>query len=183
MPNNQKPNASLWGTRLNVAAGAGRFLSKGYRATIIAAVNALFNVRVLVKTADTSGVNGGKFADVQITERGMLVTLPAVAGGGGSALELTDGTTDLTGVSKITVSGMTVGGTSAAATLTVGAVAMNFKGLWNSGSTYGNGDVVVIQTGVSAGTYISTIAGNTNNPSTGTGWMQIAPGPIVGNWV
>lgn len=37
----------------------------------------------------------------------------------GSSLELTDGTHDLTGVSKITVSGATVGGTSAAATLTI----------------------------------------------------------------
>lgn len=37
----------------------------------------------------------------------------------GTSLELTDGTTDLTGVTKITVSGGTVGGTSAAATLSV----------------------------------------------------------------
>jgi hypothetical protein len=37
----------------------------------------------------------------------------------GTSLELTDGTTDLTTVSKITVTGATVGGTPAAATLTI----------------------------------------------------------------
>ncbi|CAM5998659.1 unnamed protein product [Sphagnum balticum] len=38
---------------------------------------------------------------------------------GGASLQLTDGTTDLTGVTKITVSGATVGGTANNATLTI----------------------------------------------------------------
>jgi hypothetical protein len=42
-----------------------------------------------------------------------------IKGAPGTSLELTDGTTDVTGVSKITVAGAVVGGTSAAATLTI----------------------------------------------------------------
>jgi hypothetical protein len=48
---------------------------------------------------------------------------------GGGSLELTDGTHDLTAVTKITVTGATVGGTSSAATLTVsGGSAVAYPG-------------------------------------------------------
>lgn len=46
------------------------------------------------------------------------ISQDATGGGGSGSLELTDGTTDLTSVTKITVSGLVVGGSSAAATLT-----------------------------------------------------------------
>jgi hypothetical protein len=63
-----------------------------------------------------------------------------------------------------------------------GSGGMNFRGLWVSTTTYNLNDVVVIQTGASQGTYVSLIASNTNDPATGTGWMQIASGNLVGAW-
>ena len=59
---------------------------------------------------------------------------------------------------------------------------MNFRGYWVDTTQYALNDVVVIQAGVSAGLYISLIAANANDPATGTGWMQIAPGNMVGSW-
>jgi len=78
---------------------------------------------------ETSGASPGvldvgkiKFVGATVTEESggvAVVTIDATTGGGGGgSLELTDGTHDLTGVTKITVSGMTVGGTAGAATLT-----------------------------------------------------------------
>ena len=59
---------------------------------------------------------------------------------------------------------------------------MTFRGLWVVTTTYNLNDVVVIQTGISAGPYISLLASNTYNPAAGTGWMQLAPGNLVGAW-
>lgn len=67
------------------------------------------------------GVTKIKFLGSTVTDEGggvVLVTADSVSGGGGS-LELTDGSHDLTGVTKITVSGAVVGGTAGAATLTI----------------------------------------------------------------
>jgi hypothetical protein len=55
------------------------------------------------------------------------------------------------------------------------------RGLWAAG-TYSLNDLVVVQSGAAAGTYLSTIGSNTNDPATGVGWLQIAPGNTVGNW-
>lgn len=66
------------------------------------------------------GVTKIKFSGASVTDLGggvIEVTIDSVTGGAGS-LELTDGTHDLTGVTKVTVSGATVGGTAGAATLT-----------------------------------------------------------------
>jgi hypothetical protein len=72
--------------------------------------------------------------------------------------------------------------TSAWAQLSGGGGGMNFRGYWVSTTNYALSDVVVLQSGVSAGLYISLIAANSNNPATGTGWMQLAPGNLVGSW-
>ncbi len=61
-------------------------------------------------------------------------------------------------------------------------IGINFRGYWVSTTTYNLNDLVVVQSGVSAGAWISLIASNTNNPATGNGWMQIAPGNQVGSW-
>jgi hypothetical protein len=72
--------------------------------------------------------------------------------------------------------------TSAWAQVSGGGGGMNFRGYWVDTTHYALNDVVVIQAGVSAGLYISLIAANANDPATGTGWMQIAPGNMVGSW-
>jgi hypothetical protein len=58
---------------------------------------------------------------------------------------------------------------------------MVYRGVWSVG-TYAENDVVIIQSGAAAGTYISMTGGNTNDPATGVNWIQIAPGNTVGNW-
>lgn len=58
----------------------------------------------------------------------------------------------------------------------------SFRGLYVSGTTYNSQDEVVVQSGPAQGTYISVIDNNNNDPSTGVGWMQIAPGNTVGMW-
>lgn len=58
---------------------------------------------------------------------------------------------------------------------------MVFRGVWAAGS-YDESDVVVIQSGAAAGTYVSMTGANTNNPATGVNWLQISPGNTVGNW-
>lgn len=63
-----------------------------------------------------------------------------------------------------------------------GGGGMNYRGYWLNTSTYAVNDVVVIQSGISAGLYISLIASNTNNPAGGTGWQQLAGGNSVGAW-
>jgi len=67
-----------------------------------------------------------------------------------------------------------------------------FKGLWNSDTSYQSGDIVIVQSGVACGVYISTVTPNynqspkeisgTNWPDTGNGWMQLSAGPINGQW-
>src|ERR1700730_6573882 len=68
---------------------------------------------------------GGK-GPPQLINLQTLASQVAIAGGGssggvtpGSGIELTDGTHDLTGVAKITVTGATVGGSSPNATLKI----------------------------------------------------------------
>lgn len=78
---------------------------------------------------ETSGASPGvldvakiKFIGATVTEESggvAVVTVDPSTGGGGGSLELTDGVHDLTGVTKITVSGATVGGSSPNATLTI----------------------------------------------------------------
>lgn len=64
-----------------------------------------------------------------------------------------------------------------------GGGGLNPRGIWNSGTTYATNDLVIVQSGVAAGTYYSTIDENMNDPATGIGWMQIAPGSTVGKWI
>ena len=53
---------------------------------------------------------------------------------------------------------------------------MNYRGEWTSApvTPYAIDDVVVMPPGASAGTYISVLATNTNNPATGIGWVQLS---------
>jgi len=59
---------------------------------------------------------------------------------------------------------------------------LNARGLWVAGTVYSAFDLVVVQSGPALGTYYSTIDGNANDPATGIGWLQIAPGNTVGEW-
>jgi hypothetical protein len=85
--------------------------------------------------------------------------------------------------SGITLTADGVGGVTIAASGGTGN--MNFRGVWTSAPStpYMMQDVVVIQSGVSAGTYISVADNNTANPATGIQWVQIAPGNAVGSWL
>ena len=65
---------------------------------------------------------------------------------------------------------------------TVISSALSFRGYYDSSVTYSTNSMVVIQSGVSAGTYISVIDSNTYNPAAGYGWIQIAPGNTAGAW-
>jgi hypothetical protein len=56
------------------------------------------------------------------------------------------------------------------------------RGLYIDGNNYSTNEMVIIQSGVAAGTYYSTIDNNINNPITGIGWLQISDGNLVGNW-
>lgn len=64
-----------------------------------------------------------------------------------------------------------------------GSASNYFRGAWTAGVPYATNDMVVVQSGVAAGTYVSTIDNNLNDPATGQGWVQIAPGQQVGKWV
>lgn len=68
---------------------------------------------------------------------------------------------------------------------TGGGSGMAFRGIWDEepDSPYMSQDVVVIQEGVSMGTYVSVQDDNENDPTTGIGWVQIAPGNTMGAWV
>ena|ERR1017187_6521137 len=59
---------------------------------------------------------------------------------------------------------------------------LNYRGLWTSGTTYNENDLVLVQTGTAAGGYISTIDSNNNDPATGIGWMQWPQTQSVGSW-
>lgn len=146
-------------------------LSKLYRSVVVAIANAVSNFALRVDNGDGSMTD----ADVKLTEMGMVVTIPPLnIPASTSSLELTDGSTDLTGVTKITTSGLTVGGTPSAATLTVSALNLNYRGVWSGASTYSVGDCVSLGSGTSAGFYLSTINSNTNSPDSGIGWVQFS---------
>ncbi len=55
--------------------------------------------------------------------------------------------------------------------------------VWSADNTYNQQDMVIIQDGASAGTYISSIDNNANDPASGIGWTQIASGQYSGQWV
>ena len=59
---------------------------------------------------------------------------------------------------------------------------LNYRGLWTSTVTYAVNDMVSIQTGIASGMYISMIANNSNDPSTGIGWQQFPQTQTVGAW-
>ena len=66
-----------------------------------------------------------------------------------------------------------------------GGGGMQWRGVWSPAPVipYSVQDVVIVQTGVNAGTYVSVLADNPNDPATGIGWVQIAPGNnTIGNW-
>lgn len=58
-----------------------------------------------------------------------------------------------------------------------------WRKVWSAGTTYNFQDVVIVESGISAGTYISDIDDNNNDPATGVGWSQIAFGDAAGQWV
>jgi hypothetical protein len=62
--------------------------------------------------------------------------------------------------------------------------ATNFRGVWTANPTapYMANQEVVIQAGPAKGTYVSVIDNNANDPATGIGWVQTAPGNTVGAW-
>lgn len=62
------------------------------------------------------------------------------------------------------------------------SVSSSFTGVYVPGQIYQAFEEVVIQSGPAAGTYVSTIDNNINDPSTGIGWMQTAPGNTAGSW-
>lgn len=83
--------------------------------------------KVTVGTTSSQNIDTATTYDLTTQGMGIVVRSNNVSwyivatvgvGGGGGSLEVTDGTTDLTGVTKITVSNMTVGGTAGASTLT-----------------------------------------------------------------
>jgi|ERR1035437_272207 hypothetical protein len=63
-----------------------------------------------------------------------------------------------------------------------GSTGLNYRGLFSSGTTYNENDLVLVQTGVAAGGYISTIDSNNNDPATGIGWVQWPQTQSVGSW-
>lgn len=83
-----------------------------------------------------------------------LVLFSSSGGGGGSGIEFTDGTHDLTGVTKITVSGATVGGTSPNATLSISGGGLEIT------------DGVTDLTGVSKITFSGAVVGGTSPNAT-----------------
>lgn len=101
----------------------------------------LFNPNIIV-LGDAGNGNAKKvlhYADVAMGPLGWTATidLSKLGLGGGGSLELTDGTTDLTGVAKITVTGAVVGGTSPNATLLISAgAAQGFVLISDAGDYY-----------------------------------------------
>jgi hypothetical protein len=137
-------------------------------------------------------VEVGNTAEFRLTDNNLLITIPrSAAGGSGSDITLqTNGVNNtvqtllnLIAGSGITLTADGAGGVTIAASGGIGN--MNFRGVWTSAPStpYMMQDVVVIQSGVSAGTYISVADNNTANPATGIQWVQIAPGNAVGSWL
>lgn len=61
---------------------------------------------------------------------------------------------------------------------------MNWRGEYTQSpaSAYQIYDVVKITTGTAAGVYIAVVASPDDDPDTGIGWVQIAPGNSSGDW-
>jgi len=96
--------------------------------------------------------------------RGIIDRLENIGGG---SLEVTDGSNTVTGVTQITFSGGTVGGTSPDATVTI----------TGSGVTSFTGDGTIFNNSGSTGAVTATL---TNTP-TGTGAVVLATGPTLSN--
>ena len=107
--------------------GPGTWIGKIWRNKICDILNAFLTQSFMcIISSDDGSPSQIINADVQISPGSCVTTLDLSGvlsgGGGGSSLELTDGTTDLTAVSKITVTGAVVGGTAAAATLAIAGI-------------------------------------------------------------
>ena len=64
-----------------------------------------------------------------------------------------------------------------------GSGGLNYRGLWSSSVTYSENDLVLVQTGVGAGGYISMANSNTADPTTGAPyWVQWPQTQSVGSW-
>lgn len=63
-------------------------------------------------------------------------------------------------------------------------VVSGYRGQWTSSppSPYMEFDFVIVLQGAAAGTYLSVTDNNSNDPATGIGWVQIAPGDAFGRW-
>jgi len=151
-------------------------LSRSIANVVLDMVEAILNLQVTVPVSDGTNTLNSLAAKIDISEKGAVITMPPQqqvgTGGGGGSLELTDGTTDLTGVTKITVSGATVGGTSAAATLTIISGGSPSASAYNWTLTYSVGNIVWVDTtqtfgdvSVLAGMYICIVAVTTGSPT------------------
>ncbi|MEI8289584.1 MAG: hypothetical protein WCH99_08920 [Verrucomicrobiota bacterium] len=58
-----------------------------------------------------------------------------------------------------------------------------WRKVWNPDTTYSFQEMVIVESGVSAGTYISDIDNNNNDPATGVCWSQIARGDMSSQWI
>lgn len=59
---------------------------------------------------------------------------------------------------------------------------ITLRGEYVPGSTYNKGEMVVIFTGPSTGTYICLVDGTTTAPANGTKWISLPMGSSVGAW-
>lgn len=177
MSANAKQPANLRGLQIT-PPGPATWISHPWRMFLAKLLTCLMNPRITVLLDAGDGITAtSKDAEIVMAENGWTATvdLTKLAAAAGASLELTDGTTDLTGVSKITVTGATVGGTPSNASLVFEAAGtgFNFRGVWSPG-TYNYADCVQIGTGTSAGLYLCLLDGNQQSPDTGYGWVQIS---------
>lgn len=103
------------------------WIQRPMRELLSTLLTCLMNPRIYVLLdAGDGATSKSKDAEIKMGANGWTakLDLTQVTGGSGGSLELTDGTHDLTGVTKITVTNMTVGGTAAAATLVPVATAI-----------------------------------------------------------
>lgn len=59
---------------------------------------------------------------------------------------------------------------------------IRLRGEYVPGNTYNEGDMVVIFTGPSTGTYICLQNGTTSAPANGTSWISLPMGSQIGAW-